>query len=89
MPCGNARPWPSDAILNALIEVLGSRPGITAGDWNEAPNYPAEADPQTRAWFERAESAGWVEAVSTAFGGPVRTNFAATRNARTRMTTSL
>ena len=41
-PAGKQRPWPSDLVLDALLEALEGRPAILAGDWNEAPNYPTE-----------------------------------------------
>lgn len=75
LPRGNDRPWTSDAILDALVEAVSGREAILAGDWNEATNYPVEGDPGATAWFERARSAGLVEAIATTFGGPVRTNF--------------
>jgi endonuclease/exonuclease/phosphatase family metal-dependent hydrolase len=74
-PPRSGRPWPSDIILDALMESLGGREVILAGDWNEAPNWPTEHDSGTRAWFDRARSFGLVEIISNAFSGPVRTNF--------------
>jgi hypothetical protein len=75
MPHGLYRPWPSDIILDTLIEVLGNQPAVLAGDWNEDPDYPHPGDPHAAAFQERAVSAGFVEAVSTTFEGKVRTNF--------------
>jgi len=54
VPAGKQRPWPSDLVLDALLEVLEGRPAILAGDWNEAPNYPSENDVATAEWFDRA-----------------------------------
>lgn len=75
LPKGMARPWPSDVLLDALIQVLADRHAIVAGDWNEAPNYPGDADPGTKLWFDRARAAPWMEAIATVFKGPVTTNF--------------
>lgn len=74
-PAGYVRPWTSDVILDALLEVLEGRPAILAGDWNESPNYPTPDNPGTRAWFDRVHDAGLVEAVAMAFQSQVRTNF--------------
>ncbi len=75
MPTGLKRPWPSDELLDALGSVLEGREAIIAGDWNEAPGYPAPDDPGTSAFFSRAGDLGWREVVSEAFGGVVRTAF--------------
>lgn len=80
-PGRGCRPFTSDAILDALLDVIEDRPAILAGDWNEAPNYPSENDPSTISWFGRAAAGGLIEAVTTTFGGPVRTNFC--RSAKT------
>jgi hypothetical protein len=74
-PGGKRRPWSSDLVLDALIEVLKGREVILAGDWNEAPNFPSEHNVGTKEWFDRARRNGLVEVVNLAFGGPVRTNF--------------
>jgi hypothetical protein len=77
MPEGSQRPWPSDAILDALIEVTGGHSAILAGDWNEDPDYPRPGDPGAAAFQQRAVDAGLVEAIGHTFGGRVRTNFSA------------
>lgn len=76
-PNGSRRPWPSDEILDALLEVIPGQQAILAGDWNEAINWPKPGDSGTEAWFERTQGAGLVEVVSLAFEGPMRTNFTA------------
>jgi len=75
MPHGHFRPWPSDVILDFLLEVLEDRPAVLAGDWNEDLDYPGPGDPEAAAFRQRAATAGFVEAVSTSFKGKVRTNF--------------
>lgn len=75
VPHGMRRPWPSDVLLDALVEALNGREVIVAGDFNEAWNYPADGDAGSAAWFGRASEAGWIELVAKLFGGPVRTNF--------------
>ncbi len=80
VPSGMNRPWPSDVLLDALIEALRGREVIVAGDFNEAWNYPADGDTGAAGWFGRAQGAGWTEVVAAVFGGPVRTNF--TRNTK-------
>ncbi len=75
MPRGLVRPWPSDGILNALIEVLEGRHAVLAGDWNEDLDYPGPGDPDAASFRQRASHAGLVEVVSTTFKGKVRTNF--------------
>lgn len=76
MPRGVRRPWPSDVILDALIDVLAGREAVLAGDWNEDLDYPAPGDRAAAAFEQRARDAGLVEAVSSTFKGKVRTNFA-------------
>lgn len=79
---GMRRPWTSDVLLDVLVEAVGDHPAVLAGDWNEAPNYPTETTAGTVEFFARAKRHGLVEAVDTAFAGPVRTNFtSATRRA--------
>jgi len=79
-PSGRGRPWPSDVLLDALVDALRGREVIVAGDFNEALNYPADGDAGAAEWFGRTTRAGWLEVVATVFGGPVRTNF--TRQAK-------
>ena len=74
MPQGLRRPWPSDAILDSLLQALEGRPAVLAGDWNEDLDFPGPGDPQSAAFRQRAVDAGLVEAVSTTFRGKVRTN---------------
>jgi endonuclease/exonuclease/phosphatase family metal-dependent hydrolase len=75
MPGALLRPWPSDVLLDTLVEVLGDRPAVLAGDWNEDPDYPHQDDKGAAAFQQRAADAGFVEAVSATFKGKVRTNF--------------
>lgn len=75
------RPWTSDVLLDVLVEAVGDRSAVLAGDWNEAPNYPSETAAGTVEFFARAKRHGLIEAVDNAFDGPVRTNF--TSSART------
>lgn len=74
-PTGRTRPWPSNLVLETLVEVLDGRPAILAGDWNESPNWPSADDRDTAAWFQRAADVGLVEVLGLTFGGVVRTNF--------------
>ncbi len=74
IPQGLRRPWPSDAILDSLLQALESRPAVLAGDWNEDLDFPGPGDPQAAAFRQRAVDAGLVEAVSSTFRGKVRTN---------------
>jgi hypothetical protein len=69
-PQGMRRPWPSDVLLDALVEALSGREVIVAGDFNEAWNYPADGDAGSAAWFARAKRAGWFELVSRAESSP-------------------
>lgn len=75
MPSG-PRPWPSDVILDGLIEAIGTSEAVVAGDWNEDVDWPGAADADAAAFLQRAQDAGWLEAVSSTFKGKVRTNFA-------------
>ena len=75
MPHGPRRPWPSDVLLDTLISLLGDRPAVLAGDWNEDPDYPHPGDTFAAAFQQRAADAGMIEAISSVFQGKLRTNF--------------
>lgn len=58
MPHGLFRPWPSDVILDVLLEVLEEWPAVLAGDWNEDPDYPNTGDPSAAAFHSCVSTEG-------------------------------